>query len=271
MFKKTTVIAGAGLLALGLGLRRDAVSYVSTTAGLVTNSVKSAVPVEFEIERARNLLASIKPEIRNNMQAIAKEEVEIERLARRMEKLRDRQVRDRAQLVQLKRDIGKGRDTYVYCGRRYNAEQVREDMANRLTRAKTTDATVASLEKVMGTRSRSLNAARMKLEEMLVAKRQLVADIESLEAQNTMVDVAKSTSDFQFDDSQLARTEQLIEDIRTRLQVEERLLDVNFDLRDEIPLVEKSSEDVMKQVAKYLGESDFTENSLAQNEPVDSL
>ncbi len=51
---KKTLFVGAGLLLLiALFAGRDAVSYVSTTVGRVHEKVKSNVPVDFEIERAR--------------------------------------------------------------------------------------------------------------------------------------------------------------------------------------------------------------------------
>jgi chromosome segregation ATPase len=265
MFKKTTYLAGASLLAMGILFGRDAVSYVSTSAGWVKDSVKDSVPIEFEIERARNLLSSLEPEIRQNMQAIAREEVQVERLAKQIAKLTDRQGRDREQLVRLKGDVEEGHSVYFYSGRRYTDGQVRIDLASRLNRAKTNDATLTSLDKVMTARSRGLSAARQKLEQMLSAKRQLVVDIQNLEAQLKMVNVAKAASDFQFDDSRLARTEKLISDIRTRLEVEERMLDVEVNFHDEIPLDVESDEDVVQQVAKYFGELTPEDVKVADN------
>jgi hypothetical protein len=254
MFRKTTYIAGATLLAMGFLFGRDAISYVTTSAGWVKNSVKDSVPVEFEIQRARNLLSSLEPEIRTNMQAIAREEVHVERLSKQVTKLSERQLRDREELVRLKSDLSEGHSAYFYAGRRYTDGQVRVDLASRLNRAKTNDATLISLDKVMLARNRSLSAARQKLEQMLSAKRQLVVDIQNLEAQLKMVNVAKAASEFQFDDSRLARTEKLISDIRTRLEVEERMLDVQIDFHDEIPLeVEDNDQDIVQQVAEYFG------------------
>ena len=266
MFKKTTYAVVACLIGMGFLFGRDAVSYVTTSAGWVKDSVKDAVPVEFEIERARNMLTSLEPEIRQNMQAIAKEEVEVERLERQITKLSQRQHRERSELVRLKDDVNEDRNVYYYAGRRYSREQVKIDLASRLSRAKTNDATLASLDKVMSHRSRGLNAARQKLEQMLSAKRQLVEDIQSLEAQLKMVNVAKTACDFQFDDSRLARTKELVNDIRTRLEVAERMMDVEVNLHDQIPLDVEVDEDIVDQVAKYFGEYTAEELELATNE-----
>lgn len=254
MIRKTIYLSAAALVLMGFLFGRDAISYVSTGAGWVKNSVRDTVPVEFEIERARNMLASLEPEIRNNMQVIAHREVEVERLDNQVGKLTSRQQRDREGLVRLKQDVQRGDTVFVYAGRRYTDEQVRADLGQRLNRVKTTDATLISLNKVLDARKRTLDAARQKLEQMLAAKRQLVVDIQNLEAQHELVNVAQAASEFQFDDSRLARTKDLVDSIRTRLDVAERMLDVEVTLHDQIPLDEESNADVLDQVAHYLDE-----------------
>ena len=68
-----------------------------------------------------------------------------------------------------------------------------------------------------------------------------------------MVEVAQTTSDFQFDDSQLARTKGLLQDIQTRIEVAERLVDSEGYFADEIPLSQPEVEDVSDEVAAYFG------------------
>ncbi len=254
MIRKSIYLSVAGLLAMGFLFGRDSVSYVSTGAGWVKTSVRDTVPIEFEIERANNMMASLEPEIRNNMEAIAHREVEVERLQKQVEKIASRQQRDRSDLVRLKADVERGDSVFIYAGRRYSGDQVRMDLARRLTRVKTTDATLGNLDKVLSARQRTLDAARQKLEQMLAARQQLRLDIQNLEAQHELVNVAQVASEFQFDDSQLARTKDLVDNIRTRLDVAERMLDVEVTLHDEIPLDEEASSDVLEQVAHYLGE-----------------
>lgn len=254
MIRKAIYASAAALVVMGFLFGRDATSYVTTGAGWVKDSVRETVPVEFEIERARNMLASLEPEIRKNMHAIAHREVEVEQLQNQVGKLSSRQQRDREDLARLNKDVQRGDTVFVYAGRRYSGEQVRADLSQRLNRVKTTDATLSSLTKVLDARQRTLDAARQKLEQMLAAKRQLVVDIQNLEAQHELVNVAQAASEFQFDDSQLSRTKELVDSIRTRLDVAERMLDVEVTLHDQIPLGDESNADVVEQVAHYLGE-----------------
>ncbi len=254
MVKRLTYIGGAGLVLMALLFGWDALSYVGTSADWVKESVKEGVPVEFEIERARKMVASLGPEIRRNMHLIAKEEVEVERLSRQVERLQSAVEKGRSDLVRMQSDLKSGQQVFYYAGRRYTGDQVRINLANRLKRTKTNDESLVSLTKVLNAREHSLSAARQKLEQMLAAKKQLIADVESAEARHKLVEVAQTASDFQFDDSRLARTKQLINDIQTRIEVEERLVDVEIDYHDEIPLEETDTDtDIVEQVASYLG------------------
>ena len=80
MIKKAILGVGvlliAGLVLFGTG----AFSYVRTSAGLVKESVHNSVPIEFQIQRARDMIDDLVPEIRKNMHVIAKEEVEVTHL-----------------------------------------------------------------------------------------------------------------------------------------------------------------------------------------------
>ena len=80
------MIKKALLLVLGVGLTtsvlfgRNAASYVSTTYHRLTSTVEEAVPVDFQIDRAKQMVRDLDPEIRRSMHVIAKEEVAVEQL-----------------------------------------------------------------------------------------------------------------------------------------------------------------------------------------------
>ena len=113
---------------------------------------------------------------------------------------------------------------------------MRTDLANRFDRYKTGEATLASLTEIRNARQKSLAAARQKLEGMLASKRQLQVEVENLEARVQMVAAAKTTSNYQFDDSRLGRVKELVPNLRSRLEVAEKLVNAEVKFHDEIPL-----------------------------------
>jgi chromosome segregation ATPase len=252
MIKKALVtVAGLTLLSV-LFFGRDAASYVFTSVGWVKDTVRAQVPIEFEIERARRMVKSLEPDIRKNMHVIAQEEVEIERLDKEIAKTESTMTREKAEIMKLKDDLAKAQPVYHYANRTYPIEAVRVDLANRFERYKTHDATLASLHEIQSARRRSLDAARQKLENMLVVGRQLEVDVENLEAQFKMVQVAETMSEHNIDDSQLGRVKDLIANIRTRLTVAERLANTPV-INGEIPVStpEGDGKGILDEVTEY--------------------
>ncbi|MBS0210294.1 MAG: hypothetical protein JSS27_15215 [Planctomycetes bacterium] len=246
------LITGGSVVVLGLlCFGRDAASYVSTTYGQLKQTVRDSVPMEFEIQRARDLLKNIVPEIRTNMHLIAKEEVEAVRLQKQIGEQETRLEKDRGELMKLKADLSTGKATFQYASRRYTAEQVKCDLANRFERYKTNEATLGSLRQMHEARARSLEAARQKLENTLAVKRQLEVDCEHLEARLKMVEASQAASTYHFDDSQLSRAKELVADLRTRLDVTERLLGAETKFQDQIPVDSVSHENIVDEVTEY--------------------
>jgi len=241
---------GLGLLGMFI-FGRTAASYVSTSWARLTDSVEQSVPVEFQIDRARKMVKDLVPDIQRNMHVIAKEEVEVDRLQHQITDSEQRLAKDKAELMRLKADASSAQDHFTYAGRTYTLDQVKTDLANRFERFKTSDATLSSLRQMCSAREKSLDAARQKLEGMLAARRQLEVDVENLEARNKMVEVAQTTSNYQFDDSQLGRVKELVTDLRTRLQVAEKMVNADSSLHDEIPLDQTTPANIVDQVGQY--------------------
>ncbi|HEY6565347.1 MAG TPA: hypothetical protein VIY86_12665 [Pirellulaceae bacterium] len=243
----------------------DAMSYVRTGAGVIRDGVRDSVPVRFEFQRARTMIEALDPEIRKNMMLIAKEEVEIERLENQVERLSTSVDRDRSQLTRLTRDVQEGQFHFVYGGRRYTEQQVKADLANRLKRVKTNDTTLESLRTVLIARENRLDAARQKLEQTLALKRQAVVEVENLEARQKMVEVAHTTTALAeaFDDSVMSRTRELIDDLATRVEVAERMIDSEGELVEDIDMEEEVSTDILEEVASYLHAGDPEVTSVA--------
>jgi chromosome segregation ATPase len=87
---------------------------------------------------------------------------------------------------------------------------------------------------------------------MFSAKRDLEVEVQNLEARLKLLQAAQTTSQFNFDDSQLSRCKKTIQELRKRLDVAERILDQDGrlvdTLSDEAPEV---SEDIVEQVHRY--------------------
>ncbi|MCI0334123.1 MAG: hypothetical protein L0228_12970 [Planctomycetes bacterium] len=251
MIKKAVlVVIGLGVTTLVL-FGRDAASYVATTYHKLTSSVQESVPVEFQIDRARQMVRDLEPEIRNSMHVIAKEEVALEQLNQQIDVNQEKTDKDKRDILRLQADLGQNKNTYRYASRTYSSDEVKQDLSRRFNRFKVADDTLASMKQMRDAREKNLDAAQQKLAAMINARRKLEVDIQNLEAKRKLVEVAQASSEYVFDDSQLARCKELIGDIRTRLDVAAKLANADVTVDTEIPLDEATPSDITDQVADY--------------------
>ncbi len=74
--------------------------------------------------------------------------------------------------------------------------------------------------------------------------------------------VAQTSSELALDDSHLSQTRQLLDDIASRIDVEEEAVAVDQDYFGEIKLEEESGEDLLDEISSYLSKP-VAENTVA--------
>ncbi|MEM6655410.1 MAG: hypothetical protein AAF596_06375 [Planctomycetota bacterium] len=253
MLKKIVVTSVSLALVSGFLFGTDAGSYLSTACRQVTGSVKDSVPVEFQIERAREMVDNLSPEIKRSMHVIAKEEIAVDNLNSQINKNEAKAEKSQRDILRLQSDLTSGKNVFRYAGHSYSRDEVQSDLSRRFSRHQVADETLDHLRQMRDARAKNLDAARQKLTAMISAQKKLETDIANLEAKRRLVEVAQASSDVVLDDSQLARTKQLITDIRSRLDVAAKLAHADTSYQSEIPLDEADSEHVTDRVAAYFG------------------
>src|SRR3954447_15248336 len=251
MFKRA-ILVGTGVCVTSLVLfGRDAASYVKTSYHRVTSTVQDQVPIDFQIDRAKQMVKDLDPEIRNSMHVIAKEEVALEQLNQQLAGNQDKADKEKKDILHLQADLGQSKSVYQYASHTYTCDEVKQDLARRFSRFKVADDTLASMKQMRDARQKNLDAAQQKLSAMINARRKLEVDVQNLEAKRKLVEVAQASSEYVFDDSQLARAKELINDIRTRLDVAAKLANADVNVQTEIPLNETAPADITDQVTQF--------------------
>lgn len=253
---KKAIIGGLSLaLATALLFGTSALSYLKTAARGASHQVQSSVPVEFQIERARNMVADLAPEIRHSMHVIAKEEIELEQLTAQIHRAQASADKSKSEIMRLQSDLQDGDKVFHYAGRTYDRKEVESDLSRRFARHKVSDETLGHLQNMRDARTRNLDAARQKLTAMVSAQKRLETDIANLEAKRKLVEVAQASSEVVLDDSQLAQAKSLINDIRTRLDVAAKLANADTRQMGEIQLDDAQGGAITEQVAAYFGDA----------------
>jgi len=253
---KKIVLGSAVAMAFGTFVfGRDVVSYVRTGFHSVRDAVKSEVPIEFEIQRARAMVDQLVPEIRQCMHVIAEQQVDVEHLNQSLTK-KDADIgKQRGALLTLRTDLGSGKSLFVYAGRSYQAQDVKRDLATRFERFKAAEEILAADRKILSAREQTLGANREKLDSMWTAKKDLEVKLEQLQARLQTVRAAETVSTLAIDDSNLSHARKLIAELNKQLDVKEKVMDAEGKFTGLIPVEATESpavpDDIGQQIDAY--------------------
>lgn len=247
----TLAVAAVGTFVFG----KDAVSYLTTGADNVRSAVRSGVPVEFEIQRAKQEVQNLTPEIRKSLHVIAEQEVEIDNLHQSIARQEAKLGAQEDAILQLSGDLKSGDTQFVYNRRSFDRKAVQKDLADRFNRFKVAEDAIARDRASLAAKEQALGSMKVKLEEMLSARMDLQVEIDRLEARLRSVEAAETIAKLEIDDSQLARTRSLISQINKELDVRQKLVDAEVDFSGTIPVEQDGvgTEDVEAEVAAYFG------------------
>jgi uncharacterized coiled-coil protein SlyX len=254
MLKKMVLVGLVGLGSATAVVTTGAWSYIRTGVSTASDTMRDSVPIEWEIKRARQMIADLKPEIAQNMQVVAREEVGVKNLAEQISAKETQLAKSRDDIMRLKGDLESGSVRFVYAGRSYTGQEVKDDLSERFKQFQVQEETANKLAKVLSAREKNLDAARRKLDGMLSAKRDLEVQVENLQARLTMVQVVQTTNPVSLDDSQLSSTRKLLDEIRTRIDVQETLANSEGSFGGGIVLDDPTSPDLLNEIADYFGE-----------------
>ncbi len=251
MLKKAILAGGTVALLSSLAVGVPLSSYARCGMGWIKDSASEAMPLEWELKRARQMITDLRPEISDNAERIAREKIQVVRLEKQLTETESRLAKSENDIQRLTQDLDGGDEQFVYAGRHYSSVQVKDDLKNRFKRFKTRRATADKLEQMLTARRSSLSAALARMEEMLSARSQLEVEVENLQARLASLRVAQTASDLSLDDSHLSQTRRLLDEIGVRIDVEEETMSVDAEYFGEINLEEPDDENLLDDIASY--------------------
>lgn len=244
----------------GLLFGSNLMPYARTAYDKASRSIEQQVPISFQIDAAKTQLENIDPEIDDMNQQIAREKVSIKKLVSSIERQEATLEKSRREMMTLRSHVDSGDEFYVAANSKaYTTTRVKEELRTRLSIHKTAVATMEKDQKVLELREKALDAAMERLAEARSQKTELTLQIEHLKAQNRMNEVVKTASKLdQFDNSQLARTRGMIEDISARLETEQEMLSMMPTNYGQIPVSDSSiaDTDVLEDMDAFFDKQD---------------
>lgn len=272
--KLTLIVVVCGALVGSLVFGTDVISYVRCSANSVQSAVKDAVPIEFELKRARDLLEEIIPEMHAQIRLIAQEEVEVAALKGELDTSRQMLISESDRIHTLKNALEANQVTYRFGSREFSHDDVKTDLVARFARYKEAEVVLASKERLLSTRESSLNAAMALLEKTKSQKRLLKDKVSTLEGRFRVAKAqAVGSTRLNLDNTKLAQAEKLINQINKRLDVAERVLAHESRFVETIPVDVIQEKDLLAQIDEHFNpiEMSSEELALAENTSGDGL
>lgn len=227
MCKKITLgVLGLALVA-GLLFGGNLVPYGQTAIQKIRRGVNNSVDVDFQLDAAKNQLEKIGPQIVGMVHEIAKEKVQIKRIAADLDRQDEMLETSYDKMMTLRGHLESSDEYYVATNnKKYTRSRVEEDLRHRFTLHKTAEATRNKQQEILKIRRDSLESALSKLDTAKAQQRELEVQIESLTARNRMNEVIASASKLNIDSSQISKTRQMLDEIDARISAKEEVLNI---------------------------------------------
>jgi DNA repair exonuclease SbcCD ATPase subunit len=232
-------------------------SYGATAWSKVKRTAKAQVPLEFEIERVRQLVAQLVPDMKQNLTKIAEEIVAVENMREEIAVTKTNLNKQKDSVRAMTDELKSGNERIVFNNRTYSRSRIAEKLAADLKSCQRCEEEVKVKEQMLENREKALDTEREKLASMRQQKQELEVKISKLEADLKAVRLAQTKSNFAIDDSRLSQIKASLADIQNRLRVELKASELHGEFAND-PVVKpenkgKSTADVIKEAESYLG------------------
>ncbi|HMP03335.1 MAG TPA: hypothetical protein PKD86_00935 [Gemmatales bacterium] len=256
MCKKLLLVGGVLLVAVwvsGSATGREAMSYLSTGWKEMRLSFKKVVPLDFEIKRAENLLASLDKTDERLVNALAAQIQGMQRLERDVETAQGNVERMKAEL-QILNDEVKNR---LASGTNLETDRKLLNLERKLKEVKTAEGLLRNKSAAKEQGQQRLEFIKTQRENLREQRLDLEQRIVSLRTNLEMLKASELKNKHALTDEQLADVQQLKELVdRLEEQIETRVIELKI-RQDEVPTSStrqgRSGTNVTVEIDSYLG------------------
>jgi chromosome segregation ATPase len=229
--------------------------YVKTAFHKVRRDIKSNVPMPFDIERTREEIANLEPAIRDNIEMLARAEVEVERLDKEIASIQANMAAEKTAINKLRDSLETGE--YRLAGHpsvAYTEQEVKTDLGRRFDSYKNAQKILEAKESTLKAKQNEIIAFRQKLETTMAEKKKLTIKLDEIEARLRQIEATQAGSEFQLDGSALSHAKESVADLEKRLEVMARSTDMYSRYAETgVPVQLDPTRDVVKEIDAEFG------------------
>ncbi|MDG3003526.1 hypothetical protein [Paludisphaera mucosa] len=250
LIKKSLLGAALGAGTLFLVFGSHAPSYVKTAFHKVRRDVKGSVPLPFDIDRAREEIASLEPAIRENIERLARAEVDVEHLDKEIVAIRSNMDGEKTAMLTLRESLKSGE--YRLAGHSrvaYTEDEVKNDLARRYDSYNNVKKILEAKESTLKAKQSEIVAFRKQLTTMMAQKKTLTTKLDEIEARLRQIEATQATNDVQLDGSALSHAKETVNDLEKRLEVMARNAEIEGRYAESgVPVEVAPGRDVVKEI-----------------------
>jgi len=253
MVKRGLIGAALGAGALGLIFGTAAPSYVHTAWHKVRHGAKNAVPVEFEIDRARNEIAALGPAIDNGIETYARALTQVDQLKREIASSTEQLNKEGRSLQALNESLKTG-DLHRTSGVAYSEREVKKALAKNWDRYNVLKSTLGEKQATLSILEKNVDSAKQGLDALKAARLELTARVDGAQARLNQIKAARAASRFSFDDSAIGQAKKTVNELESKLEQMARVDELKEKYLDDETTV--TIPDVTRDVSKEI-EAEF--------------
>jgi chromosome segregation ATPase len=257
LFKKGLIGAALGAGTLFLVFGTHAPSYVRTAVHRVKQNAKDAVPLPFDIDRAREEIAGLEPAIRENIVKLARAEVEVAHLEKEIASDQTNMDVQKTAMLTLRNSLKTGE--YRLAGHSrvaYTEDEVKADLARRYDSLKSAQNLIEAKKATLKAKNSEMLAFRKQLDTMMAQKKALSTKLDQIEAKLHQIEATEAANEFEhLDDTALSRAKETVSDLEKRLEVMEKKAEMEARyVETGVPVIIDPARDVVKEIDAEFGQ-----------------
>jgi chromosome segregation ATPase len=219
MLKKILIAAVAVVAGLVVVNRSSFVRVMWTDA---KSCMERQIPPEVQLKQLASEIDKIDADIKRNISKLAAQEVSVNALEERLTAMKNRQKTLRGDVEAMRQNLEGARTEKVsFKGHAYPKTELTRRLDMSLTDFTNLKDQVKSQELLLADKRRTLEAAHARISEMRNKKEQFRLVAAQLETKLEQLKTQQMASHLDLDDSQIARCNELVQKIKTRLATDE--------------------------------------------------
>jgi chromosome segregation ATPase len=207
---------GAGTLFLVFGT--SAPSYVKTAFCRIRQTAKDSIDPRFEIERARQEIASLQPAFDQNKETLARAEVAAKRLQSEIAEVQAGLDHEKDTIVAMRDQLQKG-DFRLTGYASATADELKARLANRMDHYRANQSLLKEKQELLKAKNQMIDSAHTQLETLRSTRSMLLTRLANIEARLQSIEASRNQSEFNFDSSALARAREAVAGLEEKLDV----------------------------------------------------